>query len=142
MDIVYSHEIKITPDQFVDLLRRSGLAARRPVEDPACVEGMLRNANLLVTAWQGDLLVGVARSVTDFSYCCYLSDLAVDASLQKRGVGKRLVHETQQQLGPRCKIILLAAPAATEYYSHIGFSRHPQAWVLARDVPISGQAGT
>jgi len=142
MDIVYSHEIKITPDQFVDLLRRSGLAARRPVEDPACIEGMLWNANLLVTAWQGDLLVGVARSVTDFSYCCYLSDLAVDASLQKRGVGKRLVHETQQQLGPRCKIILLAAPAATEYYSHIGFSHHPQAWVLARDVPVSDQAGT
>ena len=137
MDVTFSHESKITPSQFVDLLRRSGLAERRPVEDSACVEGMLQNANLLVTAWQGDHLVGVARSVTDFNYCCYLSDLAVDASLQRRGIGRRLIHETQQRLGPRCKIILLAAPAATEYYSHIGFSRHPQAWVLARNVPVS-----
>ena len=137
MDITFSHESKITPGQFVDLLRRSGLAERRPVEDSACVEAMLQNADLLISAWQGDHLVGVARSVTDFSYCCYLSDLAVDASLQRRGIGKRLIHETQQRLGPRCKIILLAAPAATEYYSHIGFSHHPQAWVLARDVPVS-----
>ena len=142
MGIDFSHESKITPTQFVDLLRRSGLAERRPVEDSTCVEGMLQNADLLVSAWQGGRLVGVARSVTDFSYCCYLSDLAVDASLQRRGIGRRLIHETQQRLGPRCKIILLAAPAATDYYSHIGFSHHPQAWVLARDVPVSGQAGT
>ncbi len=141
MDVIYSHESGITPGQFIDLLHRSGLAERRPVQDSACVEGMLQHADLLVTAWQGDRLVGVARSVTDFSYCCYLSDLAVDAALQRHGIGKRLIHETQQRLGPRCKIVLLAAPAATEYYSHIGFSHHPQAWVLARDVSVSGQAG-
>jgi predicted N-acetyltransferase YhbS len=74
----------------------------------------------------------VARSVTDFNYCCYLSDLAVDLEYQKRGIGRGLIAETQKALGPRCGIILLSAPAAVQYYPHIGFQHHPQAWILPR----------
>ncbi len=133
MEIEYRTNQKISAEEFIDVLRRSTLAERRPVDDRACIEGMLQHANLLVTAWDGDRLVGVARSVTDFNYCCYLSDLAVDAACQKQGIGKQLIIETQRRLGPKCTLILLAAPAAVEYYPRIGFQHHPQAWLLPRD---------
>lgn len=104
------------------------------MDNPECLEGMLRHADILATCWDGEKLVGVSRSVTDFSYCCYLSDLAVDTACQRQGIGKKLIELTQSQLGPLCKIILLAAPAAVEYYPRIGFSHHPQAWILAQPV--------
>jgi GNAT superfamily N-acetyltransferase len=130
----------ITADQFIDLLRRSGLADRRPVDDPVCIASMICNANITVTAWEEDILVGVARSVTDFSYCCYLSDLAVDRCYQRKGIGRKLIVCTQNELGPRCKIVLLSAPAAADYYQHLGMERHPQAWVLARDKQLTKTA--
>ncbi len=91
---------------------------------------MLRHAGLLCTAWDGERLIGVARSVTDFEYCCYLSDLAVDVAYQKTGVGSGLIKLTQSKLGPKAKIVLLAAPAAQDYYPRIGFQKHESAWVL------------
>jgi GNAT superfamily N-acetyltransferase len=118
---------------FIDLLHRSTLAERRPVDDAEAIAGMLANADLTVTAWDGELLVGVARSVTDFTYCCYLSDLAVDVAYQRQGIGIELIAHTQAQLGPRCNLILLAAPAAADYYGHIGFIHHPRCWILPRD---------
>jgi len=130
MDIRYETRKGITPEQFVSLLRRSTLADRRPVEDPDCVKAMLEHANLLCTAWDDQTLVGVARSVTDFAYCCYLSDLAVDADYQKRGIGRELIRLTQSQLGESAKVILLAAPKAEAYYPHIGFEAHRSAWIL------------
>ena len=130
--IEYSTERKISIDQFISVLERSTLAERRPVDDRDCIAQMLKNADLLVTAWDDDLLVGVARSVTDFSYCCYLSDLAIDVSYQKAGIGKSLIRHTQELLGPGCALILLSAPAAMEYYPRIGFEHHPGAWILRR----------
>lgn len=116
------------------MLRRSTLGERRPVHDLPSIKNMLRHANLVCTAWIGRKLVGVARSLTDFSFCCYLSDLAVDMEFQRQGIGKELVRLTQSRLGPECKIILLAAPKAVDYYPRIGFSAHNSAWVIsARD---------
>jgi ribosomal protein S18 acetylase RimI-like enzyme len=106
------------------------LAERRPSNDRVCLEGMLRNANLTVTAYHDDTLIGIARSVTDFHYCCYLSDLAVDKNHQRRGVGRQLVRMTKRQLGEKCRIILLSAPQAVDYYPKLGFTKHPQSWVL------------
>ena len=131
MSIQYEHTRVIGEDEFVDLLKRSTLAQRRPVEDPKCIKAMLEHANLLCTAWDGEKLVGVARSVTDFEYCCYLSDLAVDEAYQKKGVGRELIRLTQSRLGSRAKIILLAAPKAEGYYARIGFDAHRSAWVLS-----------
>jgi ribosomal protein S18 acetylase RimI-like enzyme len=131
MTLRYETSTPITVEQFADLLRRSTLAERRPVNDVACLAAMLEYGNLLCTAWDGDELVGVARSVTDFAYCCYLSDLAVDGEYQRQGIGRELIRLTQSQLGPRAKIILLSAPAAVEYYPRIGFEAHPSAWVLS-----------
>lgn len=128
--ITYERDRKITREQFVDLLKRSTLGERRPIDDDACIDAMLANANLTITAWDGERLVGVARSVTDFSYCCYLSDLAVDAGLQRGGVGRELIRLTQAALGPKAKVILLSAPKAVEYYPRIGFTRHENAFMI------------
>jgi len=121
---------KISPREFVDVLKRSTLAERRPVEDSRCIQAMLDHANLLCTAWDGSKLVGVARSVTDFEYCCYLSDLAVDVAYQKLGIGRDLIRLTQSRLGRSAKIILLSAPKAEGFYPRIGFDTHPSAWIL------------
>ncbi len=130
MEITYAVNNKPSIDEFIDVLVSSTLAERRPMEDRACIEGMLENANLVVTARYKNKLVGIARSITDFHYACYLSDLAVDQAHQNSGIGKQLIMRTQQQLAIRCKLILLSAPDATDYYPKIGFSQHPRAWVL------------
>ncbi|MEQ3697155.1 MAG: GNAT family N-acetyltransferase [Pseudomonadales bacterium] len=137
MSIEYKINEPITSDQFVELLRDSTLGARRPLEDRKCIDGMLSNSNLIVSAWNNGKLVGIARSVTDFHYACYLSDLAVDQKQQRSGIGKQLQILTQEQLGPRCKLILISAPAANQYYEHIGFSHNTRCWVLDRDVNIA-----
>ncbi len=131
--MIHYATIPLSPTLFIDLLHRSTLADRRPVDDAEAIAGMVANADLTVTAWDGDLLVGVARSVTDFTYCCYLSDLAVDVAYQRQGIGVELIARTQAQLGSRCNLILLAAPAAADYYGHIGFVHHPRCWILPRD---------
>ena len=137
MEISYSIDASITREQFVALLNASGLGIRRPVDDEQCIEGMLKNSNLMVTAWHKEQLVGIARSVTDFHYACYLSDLAVHKNYQQLGLGKTLQNLTQKQLGPRCKLILLAAPDANSYYEKIGFTSNPRCWVLERDRRIT-----
>lgn len=136
MNIEYKISEPISVEQFVDLLKTSTLGERRPIEDKTCMEGMIANSNLVVSAWHNNQLVGIARSVTDFNYACYLSDLAVSLEYQKSGIGKQLQILTQEQLGPKCKIILLAAPAANQYYEHIGFTHNPRCWVLSRDAKI------
>ncbi len=132
MKIDYRINHPINRAEFIDVLQRSTLAKRRPVEDLECIDGMLANNNLLVSAWDGDTLVGISRSLTDFHYACYLSDLAVDERYQQSGIGKELIALTQEQLGPKCKLILLAAPAAKDYYQHIGFSHNDRCWILDR----------
>jgi ribosomal protein S18 acetylase RimI-like enzyme len=128
--ITYKINEPISAGQFIDLLKESTLAERRPVDDPSCMKGMVENSNLLVTAWDGGKLVGVARSMTDFHYACYLSDLAVHEKYQKRGIGRELQVLTQKQLGKNCNLILVAAPLANSYYGHIGFTHNPRCWVL------------
>ncbi|MFT3781125.1 MAG: GNAT family N-acetyltransferase [Nibricoccus sp.] len=136
MNIAYEINRSITEAEFVDVLRRSTLAERRPVDDPKCIHAMLQHANLLCTAWDGARLVGIARSVTDFEYCCYLSDLAVDQNYQKQGIGRELIRLTQSKLGARAKLILLAAPKAEGYYPKIGLEAHRSAWILPSNQPL------
>ncbi len=136
MNIEYKLNKAISTDQFIELLSSSTLGERRPIQDRECMEGMISNSNLIVSAWDAGRLVGIARCMTDFHYACYLSDLAVAQSHQKSGIGKQLQVITQNQLGPLCKLILIAAPAANTYYEHIGFSYNPRCWVLERDACI------
>ena len=99
---------------------------------------MLRHGNLTVTAWEGGRMVGLARTLTDFTYCGYLSDLAVRESHQRRGIGLELIRKTREAMGAEAMLILLSAPAAVEYYPHIGFTRHESAWVLRPTDPLGG----
>jgi|SRR5579859_5373461 len=116
-------------DEVLGVYRDSGLGARRPIEDRARFTLMLRNANLVVTARVDTVLIGIARSVSDFSYVTYLSDIAVAERYQRNGLGRALIAATQRE-APDAKIVLLSAPAATGYYPHIGFTAHGSAWVL------------
>jgi GNAT superfamily N-acetyltransferase len=130
MDIEYRDNATITVETAIDFYRRSTLGERRPVDRPDIFAGMLQHADLLITAWHDDRLVGIARSLTDFTYVAYLADLAVDAEYQRQGIGKRLIEETRSRLGKECMIVLLAAPKANDYYPKLGFEHNPRAWVL------------
>jgi GNAT superfamily N-acetyltransferase len=137
MSVTYTINRPISHLQFIDVLNRSTLGARRPTDDHDCMQGMLDHSNLVVCAWDNDSLIGIARSVTDFHFCCYLSDLAVDRKYQRQGIGIELQKMTLRQLGPNCNIILLAAPAATTYYPHIGYEKHDSCWILQRSATIA-----
>jgi ribosomal protein S18 acetylase RimI-like enzyme len=128
--IEYHHDKKITTDQFIDVLNRSTLGERRPVNDRHRIEKMLENCNLLITAWDNEKLIGVSRSITDFTYCCYLSDLAVDVAYQKQGIGKELIRITKEQCGEKTTLILLSAPAAVNYYPKIGMERFTDCFLI------------
>src|SRR5579884_2417696 len=112
MPILYSTEPGLSAEEFRAVLVASTLAERRPVDDLDRLARMLREADLVVTARDGELLVGISRAVTDFSYCCYLSDLAVDQRYQRQGIGRRLIEETRRLAGEATTLILVAAPAA------------------------------
>lgn len=127
--ITYRSGNDLDLDAVIELYRASTLGERRPVDDRERMGLMLRNANLVVTAWDGELLVGIARSVSDFSYATYLSDLAVRVSHQRKGIGRELIHRTQAASG-KATVILLSAPKAVEYYPRIGMKSHPSAWTL------------
>ncbi|MEO5600505.1 MAG: GNAT family N-acetyltransferase [Cyclobacteriaceae bacterium] len=130
--ISYRSNSKITVRDFIDLLKRSTLDLRRPVNEPDRVQKMLDFGNVLITAWKDDELIGVSRALTDFSFCCYLSDLAVDATYQHQGIGKELVHLTHEAAGMQTMLILLAAPDAVDYYPKIGMTGFPHCFVLNR----------
>ena len=119
-------------DGVIELYRASTLGERRPVADRERMRLMLAKANLVVSAWDGERLVGIARSVSDFSYATYLSDLAVCASHQRQGIGRELIRRTQAA-GGEATIILLSAPNAVNYYPRLGFKQHPSAWMLTPD---------
>ncbi len=123
---------ELSVEEFIDVLVRSTLAERRPVQDRKIIEGMLRQADVIVTARVDGLLVGVSRAITDFSFCTYLSDLAVDERFQGQGIGRELIRRTHEAAGLHTTLILLAAPKAMTYYPHIGMTKHESCWVIPR----------
>jgi len=132
MSIQYALEPYLAADEFRDLLVASTLAERRPVDDLGRLANMLRNSDIIVTAKDDGRLVGVSRAITDFSYCCYLSDLAVDQAYQRKGIGRRLIAETHRAAGETTTLILVAAPAAETYYPKIGMQHLPSCWSITR----------
>ena len=119
--------------EVIALYQASTLGERRPIDDEGIVADMLRHANLVVTAWDGQTMVGIARTLTDYSYVGYLADLAVRASHQNQGIGTELIRRTRDRMGPRSMLVLLAAPKAVDYYPQIGFRKHESAWVLRKE---------
>jgi predicted N-acetyltransferase YhbS len=132
MDIVYSSEATLSADEFIDLLVRSTLAERRPIHDIKTISEMLANASIIITARVDGRLVGISRALSDFSFCTYLSDLAVDVEHQRRGIGRELIRRTHEEAGRQTMLILVAAPKARDYYPHIGLKQHDSCWVIDR----------
>ena len=131
-DIVYAIEPALTVEEFISVLVRSTLGERRPIDDRTRVAGMLEQADVIVTARLAGRLVGVSRALTDFQFCTYLSDLAVDETHQGQGIGRRLIEETHQAAGLQTMLILIAAPKAASFYPHIGMQPHPSCWFIPR----------
>jgi predicted N-acetyltransferase YhbS len=135
-DITYRIGNGLDLDEVIGLLKATSLGIRRPVDDRDAIANMIRHGDLTVTAWDGPLLVGIARSLTDFSFVAYLSDLAVRESHQRRGIGRELIRITRAELGPAARVVLLSAPAAVDYYPQLGFTQHPSAWTLEAHEPL------
>jgi ribosomal protein S18 acetylase RimI-like enzyme len=129
LDIKCENGSDLDLNEVLEVYRSSGLGERRPVADTERLAAMVRNANLILTCRIDGALVGIARSISDFSYVTYLSDIAVSRAHQRSGIGRALIDATQKE-APQAKIVLLSAPAATDYYPHIGFAKHDSAWVL------------
>jgi ribosomal protein S18 acetylase RimI-like enzyme len=132
MAVSFDLEPNLSAEEFRAVLIASTLAERRPADDLERLDRMLRNSDLIVTARDAGKLVGVSRAITDFSYCCYLSDLAVDAAYQRQGIGKRLIDETRARAGETATLILVAAPAAEAYYPRIGMRQLASCWAIPR----------
>lgn len=129
--IRFDLEPDLSAQEFINVLERSTLAERRPVSFPETIESMLRNADIILTARNDErTLIGVARSISDFSFCTYLSDLAVDKRYQRQGIGRELIERTHAAAGKQTRLILLSAPAAVSYYPHIGMVPHESCWQI------------
>jgi len=131
MNVTYQLEPTLSAADFVDVLKRSTLAERRPVDNLKTMAGMMKNADVIVTARLDGKLIGVSRAITDFAFCTYLSCLAVDEKFQRQGIGKELIRLTHEAAGLHTTLILLAAPKAVAYYPHIGMTKHESCWMIA-----------
>jgi ribosomal protein S18 acetylase RimI-like enzyme len=130
--INYQLEPDLSVDEFIDVLVRSTLAERRPIDDRATLQAMLANADIVLTARHTGQLVGISRAITDYGFCTYLSDLAVDQQFQGRGIGRELIRLTHLHAGMETTLILLSAPNAQTYYPHIGMTKHESCWIIPR----------
>lgn len=130
MVITYSIDIKPEPHQVAEVFQTSGI--RRPVDDLNRIKKMIDNANLIITAWDGQKLVGILRGFSDFSYTCYISDIAVNKDYHNNGIGQDMIHKVEDIVNGECSIVLIASPDAAEYYEMLGFERVENAWVIHR----------
>ena len=130
MKIQFKINSKVTPEQVIEVFKSSGI--NRPVDDVKRIKGMIENSNLIITAWDGIELIGIARSLTDFHYCCYMSDLAVKKEYQKTGIGKSLIEITQDTIGEQTMLLLLSATPALEYYPKVGFEKVENGFIIKR----------
>ena len=129
----YGNEPDLSVDAFIDVLSRSTLAERRPVADRARIARMLAHADIILCARDADgLLIGVSRALTDYAYCCYLSDLAVDSAWQGGGIGRELIRRTHEIAGPQSMLLLVSAPGAMTYYPHVGMTKSDNAFIIPR----------
>lgn len=130
MNLTYSTEKKPTAAQIIELYDNAGLP--RPINDKERIQKMFDNSNLVITAWDNDLLVGVSRSITDWVWCCYLSDLAVRNEYKKQGIGKQLINLTKEKVGEQSMVLLLSVPTAMEYYPKVGFVKQESSFIINR----------
>jgi GNAT superfamily N-acetyltransferase len=130
VEISYRIVANVKAGDVASVFKKSGI--KRPIDDLDRIQKMIDNADITITAWDCDKLIGIARAITDYSYCCYLSDLAVDKEYQLQGIGKQLINVLQEQIGEEVSLLLLASPTAMEYYPHIGFNKIDNGFIIPR----------
>ena len=130
MNLSYTMNPKVQPEEIAEVFRRSGIP--RPVDDTERIKRMIANANLIICARDGKRLIGIVRALTDFCFCCYVSDLAVDHEYQGKGIGKELLRRVKMSLSEEVMILLLSLPGAHAYYPHLGYKKEDHAWVIPR----------
>jgi len=129
-EIEYKTNVLIDAQKIIELYRNANLP--RPISDGERIEKMFANSNLVISAWHNDELIGISRSLTDFSWCCYLADLAVRRDFQRAGVGKRLVELTHEAVGENSMVLLLSVPDAMTYYPKIGMEKVESSFIFNR----------
>lgn len=130
LKITYKDIKDIKPEDVSRVFMKSGI--KRPDQDLDRLERMIKNADIVITAWEAGKMIGIARAITDYAYCCYLSDLAVDSEYQKCGIGSELLNQVREKIGEEASIVLLSAPGAMEYYPKVGFQKTDKAFIIAR----------
>ncbi|MCQ4088421.1 GNAT family N-acetyltransferase [Saccharibacillus sp. JS10] len=128
--ITYSEDKRLNATDVAKVFEKSGI--KRPHEDIDRVQRMIDNSDIMISAWDGNKMIGIARALTDYSYSCYLSDLAVDRDYQNQGIGKQLVNRLQDLLGDETSLVLISSPAAIEFYPLIGFEKTDKAYIIPR----------
>jgi len=129
-EIEYRHNFPLDTDDVIRVFDSSGIS--RPTQDKPRIARMFSAPRLIISAWDGQRLIGLSRSLTDYSYCCYVSDLAVDKAYQGRGIGRELLRRTQELVGDEVTVILLSAPGAMSYYPTVGFQQADNAFIVKR----------
>ncbi|MGG4091525.1 GNAT family N-acetyltransferase [Paenibacillus lautus] len=130
MNITYRSNKDVKLEDVIRVYRNSGIL--RPTDQPKRIQAMISHADILITAWLGDRMIGIARALTDWSFCCYLSDLAVDKDFQKSGIGRELIAKIREEIGEGVALILLAAPSAMAYYPKVGFEKIENGFIVKR----------
>jgi len=130
MNILYKSDVIPSTEQIIELYNDAPLT--RPTSDSLRIKKMYEQSNLVISAWDKDELIGIARSLTDFCYACYLSDLAVKKNYQKLGIGKELVSLTKKEIGDQSMLLLLSVETALEYYPKIGMLKVENGFIINR----------
>jgi len=130
MQITYKDSLDIKAEELSNVFMMSGI--KRPYQDLDRLQRMINNSDIVITAWEDEQMIGIARAVTDYSYCCYLSDLAVNKEYQKSGIGQQLIERVREKIGEECSLVLLSAPEAVNYYPKVGFTQTDKAFVIKR----------
>lgn len=131
MVIVYKDTKNIEALDVSRVFKNSGI--KRPDQDLERLERMIQHADVVITAWKDEVMIGIARALTDYSYCCYLSELAVDVTYQKSGIGQELIARVRERIGNECSLVLISAPGATSYYPKVGFEYSDKAYMIKRE---------
>ncbi|WP_144605329.1 GNAT family N-acetyltransferase [Algoriphagus algorifonticola] len=134
--VSYQIEKIVSLEEFIAVLNSSGLAERRPMDQPNVLHKMLIGSNLIVTARESGKLVGILRALTDFSYRCFIADLAVNKAHQNQGVGKKLI-QLARSTSADARLFLFAAEGAVTFYEKLGFQLHDHCYQLRPEDDLS-----
>lgn len=130
MNILYKTDVLPDTESIIEVYNSSGI--NRPTDNRTRIQKMYSASNLIISAWEDDQLIGISRALTDFCYCCYLSDLAVRKEYQNKGIGTKLIELTKVKIGDQTALILIAAPSAIDYYPKVGFQKIDNGFIIKR----------